>query len=81
MPRRHRAKSESTVKRADARTALDEQLKLLGEEYLEEQVPGALLDVLRRGMANRARQAEPREDSESDSDQAEPSGGQTGGRK
>lgn len=33
---------------------LDEKLKQLGEDFLEEQVPEALLDVLRRATAKRS---------------------------
>lgn len=34
--------------------ALDQQLKRLGDAFLQEDVPDALLDVLRRGAKSRA---------------------------
>jgi hypothetical protein len=75
VSRRHEGKPELAGEEDNASDVLDEQLRQLGEEFLDEQVPDTLLDVLRRGMANRSQPAEAEKDelSESHADQAEKS--------
>lgn len=54
MSRRGQDKLKIGDKEDEAGDMLDEKLRQLGDEFLEEEVPEALLDVLRRGMEKRS---------------------------
>ena len=52
---------------------LDDRLRQLGAEFLDEQVPDSLMDVLRRGLTDRSGRAQPA-GSDKQGKTAEPSG-------
>lgn len=56
------------VKANKSGDVLHDKLKQLGEAFLEEEVPEALLDVLRRAAAERSKRAETDSEACSDSD-------------